>query len=207
MIGRLKGIIASTDDTAAIVDVGGVGYEVSLSPRHLARLAEGDQVDLVIETLVAETYIRLVGFETPAERRAFRLLQTVQGVGSKAALAILNVLTPAALLDAVAVGDKTAVARAQGVGPKLAQRIVTELKSKTGGILDAGDIGLARPAPDAPAATGTMEDDARRDAVQALVGLGYDEPAALRAVRAVPATEYESVQSVLTAALKGLSPA
>ncbi|WP_370338182.1 Holliday junction branch migration protein RuvA [Parvularcula marina] len=206
MIGHLRGTILSTDEQTAILDVDGVGYEVSLSPRLLARLAEGDDVELVIETLVAETYIRLVGFETQSERRAFRLLQTVQGVGAKAAISILNVLSPAALLDAVAVGDKTAVSRAQGVGPKLAQRIVTELKTRTGGILDSGDVGLpqkgAIPSDDIP-----MADDARRDAIAALVGLGYDESAALRAVRAVPADESETVQSVLTAALKGLSTA
>lgn len=206
MIGRLRGTILSVEEQTAILDVAGVGYEISLSPRHLARLAEGDEVDLVIETLVAETYIRLVGFETPSERRAFRLLQTVQGVGAKAALAILNVLSPAALLDAVSVGDKTAVARAQGVGPKLAQRIVSELKSKTGGILEAQDAGFA-PKGDLPTDDMPPEADARRDAVAALVGLGYDEPASLRTVRAVPAETGETVQSILTAALKGLSTA
>ncbi|MEM9232698.1 MAG: Holliday junction branch migration protein RuvA [Pseudomonadota bacterium] len=206
MIGHLKGTVLSTDETTTVIDVQGVGYEVSVSPRLLARMAEGDEVSLVIETLVAETFIRLVGFETPAERRAFRLLQSVQGVGSKAALSVLNVLSPAALLDAVAVGDKAAVARAQGVGPKLAQRVVTELKSKTGGILDAADIGLA-PRGAVPSDDIAPAEDARRDAVTALVGLGYDEPAALRAVRAIPADENETVQSVLTAALKGLSTA
>ena len=205
MIGHLRGTILSTDETTAIIDVQGVGYEVSVSPRLLSRFAEGDEADLAIETLVAETYIRLVGFETASERRAFRLLQTVQGVGAKAALAILNVLSPAALLDAVAVGDKTAVARAQGVGPKLAQRICTELKSKTGGILGTDDAGLPRHS--SATVPDDSLDDARADAVAALMGLGYDEPAAIRAVRAVPRDDSETVQSVLTEALKGLSTA
>lgn len=203
MIGRLRGIIASTDDQSVILDVNGVGYEVSASPRLLSQLTEGDKVDLVIETLVAETFIRLVGFDTPSERRAFRLLQTVQGVGSKAALAILNVLSPAALLDAVAVGDKTAISRAQGVGPKLAGRIVSELKSKTGGILDAHEAGFAPVSSEID--HGTADNDIRRDALAALTGLGYEEATALRALREVPTKEGETVQSVLTTALKGLS--
>lgn len=159
---------------------------------------------MIIETLVAETFIRLVGFETTSERKIFRLLQTVQGVGSKAALAILNVLSPVALMDAVAMGDKTAVSRAQGVGPKLAQRIVTELKNKTGTILLSKDIGLSDPiqSRENSEAAGTS---IRRDAVGALMGLGYDEATAQRAIQSVAKQDDETVESVITAALKGLS--
>lgn len=204
MIGHLRGTLLSADEANATIDVNGVGYEVALTPRHLSSLNEGDTVNLVIETLVAETFIRLVGFKTASERRTFRLLQSVQGVGSKAALAILTVLSPAELLEAIAMGDKTAISRAQGVGPKLAQRIATELKSRTGGILDTADIGLSPSS--SPIDDGMPpEDTARKDAVAALIGLGYDEGQAMRTVRAIPSDPHENVQSLITAALKGLS--
>ena len=161
----------------------------------------GDSVSLSIETLVAETYFRLVGFESDTERKTFRLLQTVQGVGAKAALAILHVLTPSEVLDAIAAQDKSTIARAQGVGPKLAQRVVTELKGKTGGIVSAEHF---RPAPDAPAAA-TPVDAPRRDAISALMNLGYDETAARAAIHALAKTEDETVSTLITSALKGLS--
>ena len=201
MIGHLSGRVLSVGEDTAIVEAGGVGYEVQATPRLLARLRPDEPAALAIETLVAETYIRLVGFETEAERRCFRLLQSVQGVGAKAALSILQVLSPAALLDAVAVQDKAAVARAQGVGPKLAQRIVTELKGKTHGIMGGGPHAAL---PDA-LEEGEAPAGARADAVAALTGLGFDEGRARQAVLAVAEEAGESVEALIAASLKSLA--
>lgn len=202
MIGHLAGTVHALGDDTAIISVGGVGYEVSATPRLLGRLTVGDEVAVSIETLVAETFIRLVAFDSETERRAFRLLQSVQGVGAKAALSILHVLTPAKLMDAVAMADKAAVARAQGVGPKLAARVVTELKGKTTGLLGAADF---RP----DAAPGDIAEAApagvRHDAISALMNLGYDDAAARRAIAAVPNGNSETVEQLITAALKGMS--
>ena len=201
MIGHLSGNVLSVGEETAILEAGGVGYEVQAAPRVLSRLRPGEPAALAVETLVAETYIRLVGFETETERRCFRLLQSVQGVGAKAALNILQVLSPSALLDAVAVQDKAAVARAQGVGPKLAQRIVTELKGKTGGIVGGGPHeGLPE----------TLEGDAppagaRADAVTALIGLGFDEGRARQAVIAAADEAGDSVEALIAASLKSLA--
>ncbi|MEM9839186.1 MAG: Holliday junction branch migration protein RuvA [Pseudomonadota bacterium] len=202
MIGFLKGRVLSVSSDTAIIDVGGVGYEVGAAPRLLQKFETGADVAVAVETLVAETFIKLVAFETEDERRCFKLLQSVQGVGSKAALAILQVLRPAALLDAITVGDRQAVARAQGVGPKLATRIVTELKDKTAGVF-AGRAPLsATPADDvAPAPQG----GAAYEAISALVNLGYDEIAARRAVESVRAGD-EAVEALIPAALKVLAP-
>ena len=201
MIGHLSGTVHSVGEDTAIVEAGGVGYEVQATPRMLARLRPGEPASLAVETLVAETYIRLVGFETEAERRCFRLLQSVQGVGAKAALSILQVLSPSALLDAVAVQDKAAVSRAQGVGPKLAQRIVTELKGKTGGIMGgAPHADLAETLDEGEAPAG-----ARADAVTALVGLGFDEGRARQAVIAASDEAGDSVEALIAASLKSLA--
>lgn len=204
MIGHLSGTVLSVAEDTAIIEAGGVGYEVSATTRHLARLIPGEPAAVAIETLVAETFIRLVAFETETERRCFRLLSSVQGVGAKAALAVLQVLSPAALLDAIAVGDKAAVSRAQGVGPKLAQRVVTELKGKTaaiqGGVSHASlSARLNGEQDDAPAAPAGI----KADAVSALTNLGYDEGQARAAV--VAAGEHDDLQTLITAALKGLS--
>ena len=202
MIGHLSGTVLSVAEDTAIIEAGGVGYEVSATTRHLARMQPGEPAAVAIETLVAETFIRLVAFETETERRCFRLLSSVQGVGAKAALAILQVMSPAGLLDAVAVGDKAAVARAQGVGPKLAQRVVTELKGKTAGLMGGvSHQSLTERLEGEPEAAppGGM----KADAVSALTNLGYDEGQARAAV--VAAGEHDGLQALITAALKGLS--
>lgn len=205
MIGHLSGRVLSVADDTAIVEAGGVGYEVQATPRLLARLTVGEPAALAIETLVAETYIRLIAFETEAERRCFRLLSSVQGVGAKAALAILQVMTPAALLDAVAVADKAAVSRAQGVGPKLALRIVNELKGKTGGIYGAGaHHALAETLKDEEA-SGRVPQGVKADAVSALTNLGYDEGQARQAVIAAGDAADEGLEALITAALKALA--
>ena len=178
MIARLTGILAVQGDDRAVIDVGGVGYLVFCSGRTLGRLpAIGGTVQLEIETHVREDHIHLYGFLDGAEHDWFRLLTTVQGVGSRVALAVLSVLSPDELTRAIASGDKTAVSRANGVGPKLAGRIVLELKDKLGGIAlgAAATMGKGRGAIPAPAT-------ADADAVSALVNLGYGRSEAFAAV-------------------------
>ena len=179
MIARLTGKIEATGEDRVIVDVGGVGYLAFCSGRTLARLpTDGSIAQLHIETHVREDHIHLYGFADLDELEWFRLLTTVQGVGAKVGLAILTALGPDELLQAVAAGDKVAVSRANGVGPKLAARIVIELKDKVGGIAlgAAAAIRAAGKSP-GPAAGGI---DA--DAVSALVNLGYGRSEAFGAV-------------------------
>ena len=131
MIGKLKGLIDSYGEDYVILDVGGVGYQVHCSSRTLQALpSPGEAAVLSIETYVREDQIKLFGFRSDIEREWFRLLQTVQGVGAKVALAVLSTLPPAELANAIALRDKAAVSRTPGVGPKVAERIVTELKDK-----------------------------------------------------------------------------
>lgn len=177
MIARLTGKIEALGEDRAILDVGGVGYLVFCSGRTLAQLpGDGSTVRLQIETHVREDHIHLYGFADNDELEWFRLLTTVQGVGAKVALAILTALGPSELLQAVAAADKAAVTRANGVGPKLAARIVSELKDKVGGIAlgAAAAIRVAK----APAAAGGIDEDA----VSALVNLGYGRSEAFGAV-------------------------
>ena len=177
MIARLTGILEPLGEDRAIVDVGGVGYMVFCSGRTLGQLpADGSTVQLHIETHVREDHIHLYGFADMGELEWFRLLTTVQGVGAKVALAILTVLGPDDLLQAVAAADKVAVSRANGVGPKLAARIVSELKDKVGGIA-LGAAAAIRVA-GTPAAAGGVD----VDAVSALVNLGYGRSEAFGAV-------------------------
>lgn len=130
MIGKLRGIVDTVGQDWVILDVGGVGYEVACSVRTLRNLREGEDVTLAIETYVREDAIRLFGFANENERQWFRLLQSVQGVGAKVALAVLGTLAPQDLANAIALQDKAMVAQTQGVGPKVAGRIVSELKDK-----------------------------------------------------------------------------
>jgi len=185
MIGKLKGLIDSYGEDYVIVDVHGVGYQVHCSARTLQALpAAGEPASLSIETHVREDQIRLFGFASDLEREWFRLLQTVQGVGAKVALAVLSTLRPAELANAIALRDKAAVARTPGVGPKVAERIVTELKDKTPAFtdLDPAVVRLSE-AMDEDRAPGPV-----RDAVSALVNLGYGQPQAAAAI-AVAARE------------------
>lgn len=173
MIAMLAGIVEQAAAESVIVDVNGVGYLVFASARTLARLpARGEPVRLLIETHVREDHIHLYGFADEAERGWFRLLTTVQGVGAKLALALLGTLAPEALATAIMAQDKAALARADGVGPKLAQRIANELKDKVGGIALGPAAASAPAAPRGPAA----------DAVSALVNLGYSRSDAFSAV-------------------------
>ncbi|MFZ4109901.1 MAG: Holliday junction branch migration protein RuvA [Polymorphobacter sp.] len=173
MIARLKGLLDSTAADACVVDVNGVGYLVSASSKTLGALGgNGSPVMLHIETQVREDAIQLFGFLGEAERDSFRLLTTVQGVGGRVALAILSVLGPDELAHAIAAADTASIARANGVGPKLAARIANELKGKFGAVA----LGSAAPLP--VGSTG----GAIADALAALAGLGFKPMEASRAV-------------------------
>ena len=181
MIGKLKGLIDSYGEDFVILDVNGVGYVVQCSARTLQKLPRpGEASALAIETQVREDSIRLFGFESENERDWFRLLQSVQGVGAKVALAILSILPPGELAAAIATQDKAMVARAPGVGPKLAARIVAELKDKAPAF-GAVDPLVARLSGDTEAENAPS---AVRDAISALVNLGYGRPQAAAAVAA-----------------------
>ncbi|WP_425410141.1 Holliday junction branch migration protein RuvA [Hyphococcus sp.] len=210
MIGRLKGLVISVSEDTALIDVNGVGYEIHAAPRVLQNLGVGEEAALSIETLVREDLIRLYGFPSENERQAFRLLQSVQGVGAKHALGLLQVLTPSELYDAVTAEDVTAVSRAHGVGKKLAQRIVTELQSKAGSLAGATGEVIAMAARK-KAAGGPPADpalSAKADAVSALANLGYDGVEARRAVaRAAEAMNEPGVEALIKAALKELAAA
>lgn len=181
MIGKLKGLIDSYGEDFIILDVNGVGYVVQCSTRTLQKLPPiGEAAVLSIETQVREDAIRLFGFTSDTEREWFRLLQTIQGVGAKVALAILSILAPGELADAIATQDKATVARAQGVGAKLAARIVAELKDKAPafGSIDPNVVKLAG-VDEAKSAPRPVQ-----DAISALVNLGYGRPQAAAAVAA-----------------------
>jgi len=179
MIGKLKGVIDSYGEDYVIVDVHGVGYQVHCSARTLQSLpAAGEAASLAIETHVREDQIRLFGFASDLEREWFRLLQTVQGVGVKVALAVLSTLRPSELANAIALRDKAAIARTPGVGSKVAERIVTELKDKTPAFSDI-DPAVVRLSAEVDE---KLAPQPVRDAVSALVNLGYGQPQAAAAI-------------------------
>ena len=204
MIGKLKGVIDSYGEDYVIVDVHGVGYQVHCSARTLQSLpAAGEHAVLSIETHVREDQIRLFGFASDLEREWFRLLQTVQGVGAKVALAVLSTLRPSELANAITLRDKAAISRTPGVGAKVAERIVTELKDKTPAFTDL-DPAVVRLSADM--------DEGRapgppRDAVSALVNLGYGQPqaAAAIAVAARDAGEGADTAKLIRLGLKELA--
>ncbi|MDR6663040.1 Holliday junction DNA helicase RuvA [Tardiphaga robiniae] len=192
MIGKLKGLIDSYGEDYVILDVQGVGYQVHCSARTLQALPQaGEAAVLAIETYVREDQIKLFGFRSDMEREWFRLLQTVQGVGAKVALAVLSTLPPADLANAIALRDKTAVARTPGVGPKVAERIVSELKDKAPAFASVDPV-VAQLA-------GAMDDNralgAVRDAISALVNLGYGQPQAAAAVAAASRSAGEGAET------------
>ena len=204
MIGKLKGIVDSTGDDWVILDVGGVGYVVSCSTRTLTSLpGTGEAAALSIETYVREDQIRLFGFTTDLEREWFRLLQTVQGVGAKVALSILGVLKPSDLANAIALQDKASVSRAPGVGPKVAARIVAELKDKAPAFatVDANVIRLQDELGD------NRAPQPAADAVSALVNLGYPQVQASAAVSSAmrKAGEGATAEMLIRAGLRELA--
>ncbi|MCX5516352.1 Holliday junction branch migration protein RuvA [Kaistia algarum] len=204
MIGKLKGIVDSYGDDYVILDVGGVGYQAYCSTRTLQALPQpGEAAQLAIETYVREDLIRLYGFGSDVEREWFRLLMTVQGIGSKVALAILSVLRPTELATAIALQDKAQIARAPGVGPKVAARVVAELRDKAPALSSAD-----------PAVASLQSDLADRrapqpvaDAVSALTNLGYAQIQASAAVAAASrsAGEGATTEMLIRLGLKELA--
>lgn len=219
MIGKLKGVVDAVGAEEVVVDVGGVGYLVACGARTLARLpAPEETVTLFIETHVREDAIRLYGFLTEEERAWFVRLQQIQGVGSKVALAILDVLAPPELMNAAALEDEASVARAHGVGRRLAARVVTELKDKPAPATRFGGLS-GGPAPGAAVAArasaaalaearpaGDEEFRLRADAVSALVNLGLAEPEVRAAVTVARGgfDEPPPLDALVKAALKEL---
>ena len=181
MIGKLKGLLDEIGEDHCVIDVGGVGYVAFCSARTLGALpGPGEATSLFIETYVREDMIRLYGFRTHLEREWFRLLQSVQSVGAKVALAVLSTLTTSELANAIALRDITMVSRAPGVGKKVAERIVTELKTKAPAFAGeaTGTIGLKQEIGEGVAPAPVA------DAVSALTNLGYSRDIAANAVAA-----------------------
>ena len=206
MIGKLTGIIDSLYERHMILDVNGVGYIVNASNRTLSRIGgKGDPASVLIETIVREDQFTLYGFADQAEKEWFTLLTSVQGVGAKAGLSILSVCPPDKLAFAIASGDKPAITQADGVGPKLATRILTELKDKAAkmDLSAAGNSGGAKLAvlSDTNAPTGIQS-----DAVSALVNLGYGQSDAYMAVnKAAEQNDVETVEGLIKLSLKALN--
>mgnify|MGYP001445122124 FL=1 len=186
MIGKLRGKVDAIGESHLILDVNGVGYEVQASARTLRNLKLGDEASLTIDTHVREDAIRLYGFSSEVERSWFRTLQNVQGVGSKVALSVLGVLSTADLANAIALGNWAAVEQAPGVGKKLAQRIVTELKDKAPALSVAGlgVKGAADKGEGAAVAAMAASGDglAAAEAISALTNLGYQPAQASQAI-------------------------
>jgi len=208
MIAQLKGQIVASDLTYLVLDVMGVGYQVFASGRSLSQLGGiGSEVTVLTELVVREDSMTLYGFASEGERSAFRLLQTVQGVGAKAALSILTVLTPDELAQAILAGDKAMVARADGIGPKLALRIVNELAQKTGSLAGAGMAATS------DASTSTENQTAAQnmvmqDALSALVNLGYSRTEAFTALQTVQKQDTDGdISALIAAALKQMGSA
>ena len=201
MIAQLRGSIVQTGDQQTILDVQGVGYAVHVSGRTQGQLGTmGGEVTLLTEMQVREDSMTLFGFLDVAERDAFRLLITVQGVGAKAAMSILSVLTPVDLTNAIISGDKAMVARADGVGPKIAQRVVNELGEKIGKI---GPLGGALPIGNTSSEAGGAAVGLVGDAVSALANLGYAQAEAHSAVMRVQnKSPSDNLSDLIAAALR-----
>ncbi len=200
MIGKLKGRIDSTGLDWAMVDVAGVCYFVSCSSRSLASFVVGEFAEVHTEMLVSQDNIRLVGFASVMEKEWFKLLQTVQGVGARVALAILSVLSPGEVANAIALQDKAMIGRANGVGKKLAERIVLELKDKAPAFASS-DVGPVA------AQMATQLPSAVTDAVSALVNLGYGNTQAAQAVSLAmkKGGDDQPTEKLIRAALKELA--
>ncbi|MEJ8473046.1 Holliday junction branch migration protein RuvA [Roseibium algae] len=204
MIGKLKGTVDSYGEDFVILDVNGVGYQVHCPSRILQTLPRaGEAAVLAIETFVREDMIRLYGFSDDAEREWFRLLMTVQGVGAKVALALLGILKTSEIANAIALGDKATISRAPGVGKRVAERILGELKDKAPSFasVDAGTISVSQTVNENIAARPVAE------AVSALTNLGYGQPQASAAVaRAMQsAGEDASTETLIRLGLKELA--
>jgi Holliday junction DNA helicase RuvA len=185
MIGRLRGKVEAIGEQICIIDVGGVGYEVQASAHALRDMAIGAEVTLTIDTHVREDAIRLYGFKSEVERTWFRTLQNVQGVGAKVALGVLGILSPQELANAIALGNWAAVEQTPGVGKKIAQRIVAELKDKAPALTVAGlEAPVAVNGGAVPEVAVAAQDTAVAEAISALSNLGYLPAQASQAVAA-----------------------
>lgn len=195
MIAKLKGIIDSIFEDSCIIDVNGVGYLVSASSKTLGRLNKGEETSLLIETVVREDSISLFGFYDAWEKEWFNTLTKVQGVGAKVCLNILSALTPSQLAQAVSAQDKSSFLRASGVGPKLAARLVTELKDKivTIPVGEVSFVDVQATEQQAPAVS-VAADNTMEDVISALVNLGYQRMEAYKVV--VRIFEHNSSASV-----------
>lgn len=200
MIAKLTGLVDSLGDGSTVIDVGGVGYLVSCSGRTLARLNLGEVASLYIDTHVRDDAIQLFGFADAGERHWFRLLLTVQGVGPKAAMAVLSAVPGDELLQAIAAGDRGVIGRASGIGPKLAARIAGELRDKVAAPAATAGHGVA---PMAGAGAGPAN-----DAVSALVHLGFRPIEAFGAVQAaaIRLGADAPVEALIRAGLADLAP-
>ena len=200
MIGKLTGRLDAVSDNGAIIDVGGVGYSVFTSSRTMSQLGSiGEVVTVLVETHVREDHIHLYAFYSDDEKRWFQTLQTVQGVGSKAALAILSALTSEDIMNSLLSEDKTMFVRADGVGQKLATRIVSELKDKVDGFF-AGNVNNIE--------TTTSQDNSLiADAISAMVNLGFSRFEAQKAVSKASNYEanIETLDKLIAATLKELA--
>lgn len=208
IVGRLKGEVAAIGLDNALIDVNGVGYVVLAGSRLLSRLNVGQAAEVFVETRVTENSITLFGFASDDERAWFVRLQDVPGVAGKSAMALMDALSPAELMDALALGDAATITRAKGVGKKLAERIVGELSGKPPPMGRFGTF-AADPSASAQAmAANASGTGTRSEAVSALVNLGYSQGDAARAVStAIKDTAGDDVGAVIKAALKELSPA
>ncbi|MEL8054529.1 MAG: Holliday junction branch migration protein RuvA [Pseudomonadota bacterium] len=204
IIGRLKGEVAATGVDNVMIDVNGVGYVALAGSRLLSKLSVGHAAEVFIETRVTENSITLFAFATDEERAWFVRLQDVPGVAGKSAMALCDALSPAELMDALALGDAAAITRAKGVGKKLAERIVGELAGKPPPMGRFGRF-AADPGASVQAASATI--GARGEAVSALTNLGYGQSEAARAVAtAAKSGASDDVGDLIKAALKELAP-
>lgn len=202
MIGKLKGIIDTIEDDHLIIDVNGVGYLVFCSAKtQIAAGGAGEAALLYIETHVREDHIHLYGFATQSERTWFKLLTNVQGVGAKVALALLSAFTPNEITQAIAAQDKTFLTKASGVGPKLAIRLVTELKDKVGGVIAEMPVQNKKAADKGKAETGSKIENIKSDAISALTNLGIARMDAFVAVNKV-ANDDKKLEQIITEALR-----
>ena len=208
MIAQLKGQIVASDLTYLALDVMGVGYQIFASGRSLSQLGGvGAEVTVLTELVVREDSMTLYGFASEGERTAFCLLQTVQGVGAKAALSILTVLTADELAQAILAGDKAMVARADGIGPKLALRIVNELAQKTAA-LSGGGMPAASDGGTISDANMVVQNAVLQDALSALVNLGYSRTEAFTALQTVQKQGTDNdISALIAAALKQMGSA
>jgi len=206
MIARLKGIVDEIGDDWVVIDVNGVGYLVFASARTLGKLVVGEATVIFIETHVREDHIHLYGFADAIDRDWFKLLTTVQGVGAKVGLALQGVLSPDEVSRAIMSGDKTAITRAPGVGPKLASRIISELKDKVGSLTLGQTLQAEVGAGSSGGAVGAPNDIS--DAVSALVNLGYSPSQALGVVSEASNElgEVATVGALIKAGLAKLAP-